>query len=42
MHYLSILVHEMHTSIMATVDEQHRPVTCAIDLMDYDDQGSIF
>lgn len=42
MHYLSILVHEMHTSIMATVDVQHRPVTCAIDLMDYDDQGIYF
>lgn len=42
MNYLDMLVHTMHTSIMATVDTKGYPVTCAIDLMDFDEQGIYF
>lgn len=36
------VVEEIHTSIMATTDEDGHPVTCAIDLMDCDDAQYIF
>ena len=38
-HFLDVIVHEIHTTIVATVDENGDPVTCAIDMMDCDDSG---
>lgn len=40
--YLSYLVHKIHTTIVATVDEAGLPVTAAIDMMDCDEQGLYF
>lgn len=40
--YFKILVEEMHTTVMASVDEENKPITAAIDLMDYDDTGIYF
>ena len=40
--YLDVIVHEIHTTIVATVDENGDPVTCAIDMMDCDDTGLSF
>ena len=42
MNYLKYLVVEIHTTVMATVDNNGLPVTCAIDIMDYDDSGLYF
>lgn len=42
MNYLKYLVEEIHTTVMATVDHSGLPVTCAIDIMDYDDTGLYF
>lgn len=42
MNYLKYLVEEIHTVIMATVDRDNHPVCCAIDLMDYDENGLYF
>ena len=42
MNYLKYLVEEIHTTVMATVDNNGLPVTCAIDIMDYDDTGLYF
>lgn len=42
MNYLKYLVEEIHTTVMATVDNNGLPVTCAIDIMDYDDSGLYF
>ena len=39
--YLNYLVNEIHSTVMATVDEAGRPATCAIDMMDTDG-GSLF
>lgn len=39
---LRFLNEEIHSVIMATVDENGLPVTCAIDIMDYDDSGLYF
>ena len=36
------VVEEIHTSIMATTDGDEHPVTCAIDLMDCDDDSIYF
>ena len=36
------IVNEIHTSIIATVDEEMKPVTCVIDIMDFDDNGLYF
>lgn len=33
---------QIHTVIIATNDENGQPVTCAIDLMDYDENGLYF
>lgn len=38
----SCLVDEIHTSVIATIDENNLPVTCAVDIMDYDDEGVYF
>ncbi len=40
--YLQYLVEEIHSCVFATVDGEGRPVTCAIDLMDYDGDGLYF
>ena len=40
--YFKILVQDIHTTVMATLDESGHPVTCAIDIMDYDDEGLYF
>lgn len=39
---LQYVVEEIHTSIMATINEEGHPVTCAIDLMDCDDDSIYF
>ena len=40
--YLDYIVHEIHTTIVATVDDDGLPVTAAIDMMDCDDDGLCF
>ena len=40
--YLSYIVHEIHTTIVATVDDDGLPVTAAIDMMDSDDSSLYF
>ena len=40
--YLSFIVEEIHTVIVATVDDEGLPVTAAIDMMDYDESGLYF
>lgn len=40
--YLCFIVREIHTTVVATVDEQGLPVTCAIDIMDSDENSLYF
>lgn len=40
--YLRFVVLEIHTTVVATVDEQGMPVTCAIDIMDSDESSLYF
>lgn len=40
--YLKYIVEEIHSAVFATVDGEGRPVTCAIDIMDYDESGLYF
>ena len=40
--YFRYLVEEIHTTIVATVDDEGLPVTAAIDMMDYDKKGLYF
>lgn len=40
--YLRYLQREIHTTVVGTVDEDGLPVTCAVDIMDYDDGGLYF
>ena len=40
--YFEFLVKEIHSVIAATVDENNQPVTCAIDIMDWDKNGLYF
>ena len=40
--YLSFVVNEIHTTIVATVDDEGLPVTAAIDMMDCDDNSLYF
>ncbi len=42
MDYLKHTVKEIHTVVAATVDSEGLPVTCAIDIMDYDESGMYF
>lgn len=42
MNYLKYLVEEIHTTIAATVDNVGLPVTSAIEMMDYDEDGLYF
>lgn len=39
MNYLKYLVEEIHTTVAATVDDTGLPVTAAIDMMNYDEDG---
>ena len=40
--YLAYIVNEIHTTIVATVDNEGLPVTAAIDMMDSDEDGLYF
>lgn len=40
--YFKYIVEEIHSTVVATVDEDGKPVTCAIDMMDYDEEGLYF
>ena len=40
--YLSFVVNEIHTTIVATVDDEGLPVTAAIDMMDCDENSLYF
>lgn len=40
--YFKYIVIEIHTTVSATVDHDGLPVTCAIDMMDYDENGLYF
>jgi len=40
--YLNYVVHEIHRTIVATVDDEGLPVTAAIDMMDCDDNSLYF
>lgn len=40
--YLRFIVHEIHTTVVATADEQGLPVTCAVDMMDSDESSLYF
>ncbi|MBO6046267.1 MAG: 4Fe-4S binding protein [Erysipelotrichaceae bacterium] len=40
--YFAYLVENIHTTIIATVDDAGHPVTSAIDMMDYDESGLYF
>lgn len=40
--YLHFIVHEIHTTVVATVDDAGLPVTCAIDMMDSDESSLYF
>lgn len=40
--YLQYIVEKIHSTVFATVDSQGRPVTCAVDIMDYDESCLYF
>ena len=40
--YLEYIVREIHTTIVATVDDEGLPVTAAIDMMAADEHGLYF
>lgn len=40
--YLKYLVEEIHITVVATVDDEGLPVTAAIDMMDFDENGLYF
>ncbi len=40
--YLKYIVNEIHRTIVATVDDEGLPVTCAIDMMDCDEDSLYF
>ena len=40
--YLKYIVEKIHSTVFATVNREGRPVTCAIDIMDYDESGLYF
>lgn len=42
MDYLKYLSEEIHTVVVATTDDNGLPVTCAVDLMDFDEGGIYF
>lgn len=40
--YLNYIYKEIHTTIFATTNEKGHPITCAIDIMDFDDNSLYF
>ena len=40
--YLKLLSREIHSTVVATLDDKGAPVTCAIDMMDADEKGLYF
>ena len=40
--YLAYIVNEIHTTIVATVNDEGLPVTAAIDMMDSDENSLYF
>lgn len=40
--FLKFVCEEIHTTVVATVDDEGLPVTCAIDIMDYDENSLYF
>lgn len=40
--YLRYIVEEIHSTVFATVNREGRPITCAIDMMDYDADSLYF
>ena len=40
--YLSFISEKIHTTIVATVDDEGLPVTAAVDMMDSDENGLYF
>lgn len=40
--FFKIIVEDIHTSTAATVDDDMLPVTCVIDMMDWDEKGLYF
>ena len=40
--YLSYVVREIHSTVFATIDGAGRPVTCAVDIMDWDENSLYF
>lgn len=40
--YLKYIVDNIRSAVFATLDSQGHPVTCAIDIMDYDESGLYF
>ena len=40
--YMRYIADEIHSTVFATVDGEGRPVTCAIDIMDWDETGLYF
>lgn len=40
--YLGFIVEQIHSTVVATVDENGLPATCVIDMMDYDEHGLYF
>ena len=40
--YFGFLVNEIHTAVVATVDDEGLPVTAAIDMMDHDENSLYF
>ncbi len=41
-YYLKYLSEVIHTTVLATVDDNSLPVTCAVDIMDYDENSLYF
>lgn len=40
--YLEYIVKDIHSVVIASIDDNYRPITCAIDIMDYDDSNLYF
>ena len=40
--FLKYIQEQIHTTVVATNNEQGLPLTCAIDIMDYDEKGLYF
>lgn len=40
--FFRIICNDIHSTVMATVDDNGLPVTCVIDIMDYDNDGLYF